>query len=465
MHRTGVSHGATWHTSAGRRGWLTLLLAGMLSMCAFAGTAAAAPTPTPQRALVQAEGAMVAIARHAHTHAVKTSANDAARRLSIAAFSQLWSNPSEVVAPSFGTLVFANTATALNDIQRLARSSVSGLAGPVALILSADRRVAQGAIAEARGASKPLLRVSRSQLAAGDHAAAAGRTVSAVVHYSVAWQGGFKALTQLVTNAVTNVPPSAIAAAATNAIGSKQIGLAGPEILSNQPPLTLNGKPEVLYIGSEACPYCAMQRWGMIVALSRFGKFSNLHLMQSLTTERPEVRTFTFYGSQYRSPYISFVPIEASSNIPSGNGFATLQPISAAQGQLFSTYDRERTFPFVDVANVYTSWYSTVLPQRLAGMNWTQIVRSLRRPSTVAAQAVAGEAQVLTAELCSVTGGKPQSVCSPSLVAQYQQGLPSMDGQGGGCQANPAIARRRGVPPTAGGRGEPPTAGTARCHT
>ena len=270
-----------------------------------------------------------------------------------------------------------------------------------------------------------------------------------MAHYTTAWKDAFKALTQRVTKAVTSVPSSAIDAAATNALGSKQIGLAGPAILSNQPALTLNGKPALLYIGSEGCPYCGMQRWGLIVALSRFGKFSNLHLMQSLTTERPEVRTFTFFGSRYSSPYVSFVPVEAFSNIPTSNGFARLQTLSAAESDLFATYDQQGTFPFVDVGNAYTSWYSTVLPDKLAGMNWTQILGSLSHPDSVAAQAVAGEAEVLTAELCSVTGGRPQSVCAAPLVAQYLQGLPSMDGKGGGCPAQPG----RGPTPHAVARG------------
>jgi hypothetical protein len=438
--------------TVGRRLTLALLLAGMFCVVAGAGTASAA---APQRSLVQARGAMLAIAKHTHNHSVKSSANDAATRLAIAAFSQLWSNPNEVVAPSFGTLMFAESARALTDIQRLARSSVGGLSGPVALILSADRRVAQGAIAAARGASKGLLSTAGRQVTAGDHARSGGHTVTAVAHYTTAWKDAFKALTQRVTKAVTSVPSSAIDAAAANALGSKQIALAGPAILSNQPPLTLNGKPELLYIGSEGCPYCAMQRWGLIVALSRVGTFSNLHLMQSLTTERPEVRTFTFFGSRYSSAYVSFVPVEAFSNIPSSNGFARLQPLSAAQGDLFATYDQEGTFPFVDVANAYTSWYSTVLPGKLAGMNWTQILGSLSHPDSAAAQAVAGEAEVVTAELCSVTGGRPQSVCAAPLVAQYLQGLPSMDGKGGGCQANPAVARRHA---------QSPVAGAARCH-
>ena len=449
MHGAGS---ATGGMTVGRRLLLTVLLAGMFCVLA-AGTASAARAP--QRALVQARGAMVTIAKHAHSKSVKSAATDAANRLAIAAFSQLWSNPTEVVAPSFGTLVFSETAKALSDMQRLARSSVPGLAGPVVGVLDADRRVVQGAIRAARGGSKTLLAAANRQLAAGDKAFANDQTVTAVAHYTTGWKDAFKALTQRVTKAVTTVPSSAIDAAAANALGSKQIGLAGPAILSNQPPLTLNGKPELLYIGSEGCPYCAMQRWGLIVALSRFGTFSNLHLMQSLTTERPEVRTFTFFGSHYSSPYVSFVPVEAFSNIPSSNGFARLQPLSAAQGDLFATYDQEGTFPFVDVANAYTSWYSTVLPGKLAGMNWTQILGSLSHPDSAAAQAVAGEAEVVTAELCSVTGGRPQSVCAAPLVAQYLQGLPSMDGKGGGCQANPAVARRPA---------QSPVAGAARCH-
>jgi hypothetical protein len=398
---------------------------------------------------------MVRIAKHAHSKSVKSTASDAANRLAIAAFPQLWSNPTEVVAPSFGTLVFSETAKALSDMQRLGRSSVPDLAGPVVGILDADRRVVQGAIRAARGGSKALLNAAGRQLAAGDTASANDHTVTAVSHYATAWKDAFKALTQRVTKAVTSVPSSAIDAAAANAIGSKQIGLAGPEILRNQPSLTLNGKPAVLYIGSEGCPYCGIQRWGLILALSRFGKFSNLHLMQSLTTERPEVRTFTFFGSHYSSPYVSFVPVEAFSNIPTGNGFARLQSLSPTESDLFATYDQRGTFPFIDVANAYASWYSTVLPEKIAGLNWTQILGSLSHPDNAAAQAVAGEAEVLTAELCSVTGGRPQSVCSAPLVAQYLQGLPSMDGQGGGCPANATMTRRR-----AGS----PVAGAARCH-
>ena len=41
------------------------------------------------------------------------------------------------------------------------------------------------------------------------------------------------------------------------------------------------GKPEVLFVGAEYCPFCAAERWPLIVALSRFGHFGALHNMQS----------------------------------------------------------------------------------------------------------------------------------------------------------------------------------------
>ena len=90
-------------------------------------------------------------------------------------------------------------------------------------------------------------------------------------------------------------------------------------------------------------------------------------------------------------------------------------------------------------------------------MTWTQIARSLSDPNSIAAQAVGGEAEMITAELCSVTNGRPQPVCSSTVVAQYLRGLPTMDGKGGGCQTGATV-------PTAVRRQRSPQAGTARCH-
>ena len=45
-----------------------------------------------------------------------------------------------------------------------------------------------------------------------------------------------------------------------------QVGLGAvdtlPKAITGQPALTADGKPLVVYIGAEYCPYCAAQRWG-----------------------------------------------------------------------------------------------------------------------------------------------------------------------------------------------------------
>ena len=68
-------------------------------------------------------------------------------------------------------------------------------------------------------------------------------------------------------------------------------------------PLTgASGKPLVLYIGAEYCPYCAAERWPLIVALGRFGTFSGLRTTTSSSSDAfPDTPTFTFHGATYTS--------------------------------------------------------------------------------------------------------------------------------------------------------------------
>ena len=76
-------------------------------------------------------------------------------------------------------------------------------------------------------------------------------------------------------------------------------------------PLMLNGKPEVLYVGGEFCPFCALERWSLMVALSHFGTFSGVEYMQSSSTDvDPNTPTFTFANATYTSQYITFVAVE-----------------------------------------------------------------------------------------------------------------------------------------------------------
>ena len=79
------------------------------------------------------------------------------------------------------------------------------------------------------------------------------------------------------------------ATAAEASTASTQLGSYFGTVNSSTP-LTSGGKPEVLYLGSEYCPFCATQRWAMINALSRFGTFSGLTTTHSSSSDSTRTR-------------------------------------------------------------------------------------------------------------------------------------------------------------------------------
>src|SRR5260370_29484940 len=69
---------------------------------------------------------------------------------------------------------------------------------------------------------------------------------------------------------VTQVDPNILSVVGTGKLQNPLKSVQGSPPVLNGP----TGKPEFLYIGAEYCPFCAAQRWAMVVALSRFGTFS-----------------------------------------------------------------------------------------------------------------------------------------------------------------------------------------------
>jgi hypothetical protein len=224
------------------------------------------------------------------------------------------------------------------------------------------------------------------------------------------------ALAKIVSN-VTNVP------AATLAAVGKGAGVTPPVPLSGQAALISNGKPEIMYLGAEYCPYCAAQRWPMAVALSRFGTFSNLGVTRSSTESTepyPGTNTLTFYKSAYTSKYIVFSPVEQLDVNKN-----PLQKATAQQTALAAKYDvppyvpasAANSIPFADFGNKYLISGASYSPQVLKGKTWAQISAALSDPSSPIAKAVDGAANEITAAICKLTDNQPANVCTaPSIT-------------------------------------------------
>jgi len=232
-------------------------------------------------------------------------------------------------------------------------------------------------------------------------------------------QAGGGGLPTSVTSAITSVPASTLAAVGT---GSLTPANTLPLKTITDKPLTASGKPDMLYIGAEYCPYCAAMRWAMAVALSRFGTFGPLKGIHSSSTDvYPNTATLTFLNQKYTSKYLTFTPIE-NENL----NRKVIQNPSKAQMALWTKYDSSSTgvgYPFIDFGGKAVLTGPLYVPSVLHGLTWAQIANDLKDPSSPVAKAVDGAANYVTASICKMTSNQPASVCAATPITTIEGAL------------------------------------------
>jgi thiol-disulfide isomerase/thioredoxin len=230
-----------------------------------------------------------------------------------------------------------------------------------------------------------------------------------------------------------------IPAATFNAVGTKSpvVAVDPPASVPGQPALLwadTNGvkRPSVFYYGAEYCPYCAAERWPLIIALSRFGSFSNLHETFSSSADvYPSTPTFTFYQSTYRSPYLNFFPIEALSNVLVNGSYTTLMTPTKEQAALVAKYDTstyipgagDGSIPFITINNRFMLSGASYSPSALAGSTHNQIAGALSDASNPLTKGILTAANYLTATMCVATKDQPSNVCSSPAIHTANKAL------------------------------------------
>jgi hypothetical protein len=201
--------------------------------------------------------------------------------------------------------------------------------------------------------------------------------------------------------------------------------LVEPTVLVGQPSLQSTSKPEVLFVGGEFCPFCAAERWPLIVTLSRFGRFVSLNNMQSSPQSVfPGVQTFSFVSTDYVSKYIALTGIELYSDSANRNGsFTQIAHLSLAESAVVQHYRNESasglrvgTFPFVDIDNLLVTSTSGFSPAVIDGHSQSAIAQDLSQPHNPVGQAIVASANFLTAGVCRADGDRPSTVCDSSGV-------------------------------------------------
>ena len=86
-------------------------------------------------------------------------------------------------------------------------------------------------------------------------------------------------------------------------------------VKTSGPPLTIGGKPAIVFVSEESCPFCAAERWSLTVALSHFGTWSHLGSTTSSATDvYPNTATLSFRTAVYHSTELTLRTTELADN-------------------------------------------------------------------------------------------------------------------------------------------------------
>ena len=285
-----------------------------------------------------------------------------------------------------------------------------------------DRSAAQAKAAELRAAERKREQRKRVLLATGAVVAVLA-IIGGIVFFGVTNKGSgsstasssggssAQAPDQVVKD-ITSVPPAtfdAVGAGTASAFPSA----------ANPPGTPSSGKPRVLYIGAEFCPFCAAERWPVTVALARFGTWKGLGVITSSAADTPaSVPTLTFHGATFTSSSVSFTGYETTTNQlnSSGTQYEPLDSVPADDLKIEATYNPKGTIPFIYFDGKYIQLGASYDPTILLGKTQSQIAAALANPTDPISQAVVGAANVLTAAICATTDQQPANVCTSSGV-------------------------------------------------
>ena len=154
-----------------------------------------------------------------------------------------------------------------------------------------------------------------------------------------------------------------------------------PAKLEGGTALTQDGKPKVLYVGAEYCPFCAMERWPLIGALSKFGTFSGLKPTTSSSDDvHPDTPTWTFAGSTYTSDVLTFEAVETADREQK-----PLEPLEGENAAIFQKFNPSGGIPWITYGGTHATNGATVDANVLDGKTYDEIIAGIEDPAPTSA--------------------------------------------------------------------------------
>ncbi len=185
-----------------------------------------------------------------------------------------------------------------------------------------------------------------------------------------------------------------------------------PVKLKDGTALTQDGKPKVLYVGAEYCPFCAMERWALIGALSRFGTFTGVTETTSASDDvHPDTPTFSFKDAKYTSDVVAFEAVETQDREKQ-----PLQPLEGENLALFQKFNPGGGIPWITYGGTHATSGATVDADVFEGKSYDQIIAGIQDPTSDIGKTVTPSINMITAQICEQTKGQPADVCTSQGV-------------------------------------------------
>ncbi len=185
-------------------------------------------------------------------------------------------------------------------------------------------------------------------------------------------------------------------------------------------------KPGVLYMGADFCPFCASLRWPLVLALLRFGEFTDLKYMRSSAHDTyANTITFSFHSAGYNSPYLVFQAVELADRAGK-----RLEKPQKHQLNIFKKYD-DRPYtsspgaiPFLYVGGRYLENGAPFSPKLLKDLTWQAAAKQIGNEDSTLSQHVLAVTNLYTAAFCQLTRGNPSRICKAPAVKTAKSHLP-----------------------------------------
>ena len=127
-----------------------------------------------------------------------------------------------------------------------------------------------------------------------------------------------------------------------------------------------SGRIVVLFVGAEACPYCAAESWSIVASLGQYGIWKGLSpIISNKTDSIPSVPGYSFVNATLNSSKVLFEEVELTTT--SWN--QKLQSLNSTQHTLFYKCDPSGSIPYLLIGGIYIHLGSAVNPELISGMS------------------------------------------------------------------------------------------------